>query len=1501
MPLPGGPADKLGNRYENWWTVLQLVQILWGKFEGIRIEDPTVDKAEFVLEAGDRREWHQTKRSHDTGKWSLADLAREGVLQAVQELLAGNGDRFVFVSSSDARELAELSERARSAATPDEFRDSFLLAEEQAKRFHKLCNHWGGCDLTTAYNLLRRIEVQTADERTIDELVHSGVAALFLSKPAAVIAELRTIIQDSVHQTITRDMLVARLAERGFVLRRVNLESAAAIVSDTTQKYLQTVRFKLIQHKLLAREETNTLFKAVLESGGGHVALTGGAGYGKTACVLEFIEHLQQRGVFVLAFRLDRIAPVSTARDLGKALGLEESPVLVLEAAAGGREAVLLVDQLDAISAVSGRSTEFLDAVEELLIEARGIRNSSKLHVVVVCREFDWENDHRLKRLLGSQYTHVQIGKFSVDQLKNVLSDAGFDWSGFNARQLQLLTLPQNLALFVENGDPAKPPSFNTATELFSHYWNAKRKAVLRTSGNSPDQWMNTIVILTDEMTRTQQLSVPKERLDSVSPGYLNAMASEGVLTFDGKRYGFGHESFFDYCFARTFLNKAESLVTYLTGAEQHLFRRTQVRQVLIYLRDADGSRYIQELQQILTDSQIRYHLKDLALTVLASVPDPTSGEWGILWPLLQPTLNSIQNGTPNLDKLSQLSWRHFFSSAPWFDFVDRRNLIAEWLASNNENLVNTGISCLRVQQRHSPDRVADLLTAYADLGGAWPSRLRYIISWAEQGASRKFLDLTLRLIDNGTLDHAKGPIAVNATFWDMFYELANSRPEWTSEVIAHWLQRKLDLWLVAEQPRPRDIIGNDSFAGEPFQRSAKNAPAAFVEHVLPVVLRISDSAADTDDKEPPRLDAVWVIPIKGGHSLANVCLAALDDALAVLANGGADNLRATIEQLRGRQTYTANHLLLSLYTAGATQYADEAVDLLCAETWRFKCGFTDSAYWTATELIRAAVPLCSSDRRSWLESIILAYVSPYERTASGLKHRGYTSFSLLSAFPDYLLSAEAKRRRAELSRKFQRSDQTPRGIVAGWVGPPIEEKAASKMTDEQWLGAIAKYGKKGMRLSGDEFKGGALELARSLQTFVQNEPERFAQLSLRFPTGTNPVYFEHVLMGLKNAKIPNDLKLEVCRKTYGHDRDSCGRIIADVLGTFEEPLPDDAVQMLAWLATKHPDPKEELWKKSVGKEKYYGGEVYTNGINTTRGVAAEAIRDLIWRNPEYIERFRETLHQMIRDPSPCVRSCVAGTLRAIANHDTRLAFSLFENMDLTEESLLLTPHLDIFIRANLREHFDALRPVIERMVRSGDAKTVQAGARLASIAFLHHQGAADLETEAFNGNQHQRLGVAQVAVANVTNVDLRTWCKSRLTSFFDDQDADVRKTAASCLRNLSDALLSDYEDLILALSESPAYADDSFSILHSLEDSAQRLPGITSVVCEKFLDRFAPEASDIRTSRMGDGYLVAKLVFRTYQQHQNDEWTGRTLDLIDRLCVESIGETQKQLDTFER
>ena len=111
-------------------------------------------------------------------------------------------------------------------------------------------------------------------------------------------------------------------------------------------------------------------------------------------------------------------------------------------------------------------------------------------------------------------------------------------------------------------------------------------------------------------------------------------------------------------------------------------------------------------------------------------------------------------------------------------------------------------------------------------------------------------------------------------------------------------------------------------------------------------------------------------------------------------------------------------------------------------------------------------------------------------------------------------------------------------------VGSPIEKSAAEKMTDEQWLRAIKKYDSEERLNWENPEKGGAPELARMLQDYVKEEPERFARLSLRFPSDTNPVYMEHSLMGLKETRGFTELKLKVCRKAYSESREYCGQAI---------------------------------------------------------------------------------------------------------------------------------------------------------------------------------------------------------------------------------------------------------------------------------------------------------------------------------------------------------------------
>lgn len=1511
--LPGGQTDKLGNRYEVWWTVVQLIRIIAGQALSIRIEDPGFDKTEFSLTKQGGEELHQTKRAHHDGKWSLAELGspKNKLLQAIHAQLVETQREFHFISGSDAPELRELADRARDAKSYEEFASRFLPAKVQRNAFKQLLRCWNEPDEAQAYAVLQRVYVRTSDEYALRQLAFSQLSALFLSPPAGLIAELRAIATDRVCEAISREQLIVHLASKGFKMRKITDPGSAREALDSiTAGYVDGVRQRLIGRNLVPRNMATELVERIMANpNGSDTALTGRAGVGKSGCVMQLVELLRDNKVPVLAIRLDRLKPVDSAFALGRQLELEESPALVLAAAAGGKTSVLIIDQLDAVSTVSGRSAHFMDAIDSLVDEVHGLRMRSPIHLVLVCRLFDWENDHRLRKLVSEREPRLDLGDFTQPEVTAVLETATFDPKRLTTKQLDLLCLPQNLALFVESPAAWSNLShFGSTKDLFDAYWSSKRDAVNRRVFPEPDAWAHVIDVLAEQMTVAQQLSVPREILDSIAPNYLSQMVSKGVLSFDGRRYGFGHESFFDYCYARRFVTKGLTLVEMLVSSEQHLFRRAQVRQVLAYLRDGDPDRYCQEFKTLLQADRVRPHVKDLALSLLASISEVRPEEWAILEPWIQGHLKCIAEGESNTDRMGALVWQYFSSSQSWFLAANRLGLIAAWLQAPEEAVKNLAIHYLRFHQQQNGDLVADLLKPYADSTGEWPKRLQFCMEWARHENSRKFFELFLHLIDNGVLDEARDHFASNGTFWSMLHGLGENKLEWIPEVLSHWLRRRK---ILIENTRGsdgeipwNDLFGHDDFGLEHIHNCARIYPDAFVGEFLPVALEISDASASVKSRLP-RYGLVWHNIFPSQYlSIDQVCQVALREALEKIAlRGKAKQTDDIIKDLLTRTTGFSNALLLCVFKAGAQHYVTEAIATISNETWRLSCGYSDSSYWIACEMISAIAAHCSSQQIERLESIILQYTPGWEKSAKGRRWGGDASYALLSAIPSELRSLKAKRHFAELERKFGSVDRQPKGCTFGFVGSPIEKTATEVMTDDQWLLAIEKYAtEKRSNRSRDFLKGGALQLAQTLQEHTQSEPVRFGRLALRFSQSANPCYIESILEGLTTSLCPVDLKLEVCRKAFLDAPGSCAKAIVDLLGSIEDPLPDEFIRTLDWIATEHPDPTEESWMIDAGGgTPYYGGDILTAGINTARGRAAMAIAKLIWHRQEYIDRFTGIVSRLIKDSSMCVRACSANILLAVATRDETRAIRWFVELTSENPQLLATPFAEEFIFHGLREHFLSLAPMVAALVRSDFDKACEAGGRLASLAVLWGNKAHDLVQEALAGPVSGRLGVAKVAATNFTHSECRWWCEPLLKTFFNDHDPKVRSAAAHCFSQLKELPLSDFEDLIQIFCVSRAYKEDSFWILHLLKDSHHKLPEIAWHVCQKFLERFSDEAKDISTSRAGDSMAVSAIVFRIYQQCMGSDWGAKCLDLIDVMILEGVYEARKGLSEFER
>lgn len=1497
--LPGGPADKFGNIYETLWGVVGMVSVLGGQAETIRIEKPGTDGAEFYLQKGGVQEHWQAKRQVLNQKtWSLQLLKSEGVLTFFRERVDA-GEKCVFASITDAPELRGLAENAGAAQDWDEFQSKFLTADRWKDQFKELQQHLGYRARADVFAFLRNIRVEGARESTIEALLLPVFKASFTGAAQTALAILRDLYTASVHKTLTAEDILKHLASHGIKPRTLPINAELCdFAQGVTAAYIAGQQAKLIRGESISRQTCADIVQRVRDSEQSlDILITAPAGGGKSAGLLQVITGLVAAGIPVLAFRLDRIEPVASTEALGQKLNLPESPPIVLSQCYPNQAVALVIDQLDVVSATSGRHPDFFEVVAAMADEVRGLRGSRQVHLILACRQFDFENDSRIRSLLPPKESPVVIGLLSEPEVKSVIVAEGGDASRLSLKQIELLRLPQNLALFIESGlAREKDPAFVTHKELLDAYWDRKRRAVSERCPEESDQWMQVVAKLTDEMSNRQELSVPKSRLDEFPPAFLTAMVSEGVLTLEGQRYGFGHESLFDYCFARGIAAGDIEFVAFLEGDQQELFRRGQLRQVLVYLRDDDFPRYLRNIERALASDKIRPHLKLLVLELIAAFQDPHEEELRLLMPLLESELACRRKGTPNSNKTASLAWGAFFSSVSLFKLADRLGHVGRWLHSGDAALENQMTFYLRCQMRDNGDRVAELLEPFVGRGGPWNDRLRFIIQWADFGKSRPFFDLFLRLLDDGTLDTARGPIAVNSTFWSMLHGLAEKRPSWCAEVAAHWLSRKVAIAHSAGEGSTPTL--DDQFGVEDLLQSARGAPIEFLEHVLPAILRASESFI-YEDSGGFRLDRIWPIrfPGDGYIGMSEAFPRGCEIALESLGSTDSEKLRPFIALLRESRLSIANQLLQSAYISAPEVYADEAIALLADEPERLHCGVSGSPFWIARTLIEKCSPHCSEASFRRLEATLLEYKTSYERSKDGFRHQGYSAYTLASALDAKRCGENTKRRLAEWQRKFGTPENEPRGIRTYSVVSPIPTEAAEHMSDKQWLEAIAKYETDRAEYNWEHpEKGGAYQLAGMLREFTKREPERFAKLALQFPEATNPSYFMDVLYGLKEVAVDSSLKVEVSRRVFGLDDTACFMAALDLLGSVEGMfLPGDAVEFIKRMATQHPHPEP------VEDER---NDLLQHGINTVRGHAVQAIRDLVFTDKAYLDIFRGAIEHCVQDPSLAVRACAASTILAVATHDLQWAVNLFKQLLNADDKLLTSHYVEDFLARGLQTHIEDFRPIIERMLRSGIENVRQAGGRLACLARLYHPDLNDLSETAMTSDPASRLGAAEVASRNLTNPDCRAWCDAALRRFFNDEDENVRQHAAGCFWHLwqqPELPLDDYNGLIRSFLDSKAFTEEPTYLLHALDDTRQRVPETILDVCDTFVAKCAEKAKDISTSMAGDETTVGKLVFRAYAQLEAQPLRKRALGLIDLMCTEGLQSAGKHLTEFER
>ena len=1501
--FPGGIANKLGNKYEQKWAVRALFEVLLGDAKSMRYEGISKEfhGFEFVLYQEGHSEWHQTKINAPSGNWTLNALCKQGVLDAFKQRLSTDAVvKCVFVSQDSARQMRELCKEARMANDVGEFLDK--ASQEKRDEFDELTGKIWNIEQEISFDWLRRCKFRTEPEQSIDDVIAIQGRHL-LRGDADFFATLSNYLTDNLNKPITTEQARNWIREHSpFTFRPAALDPTLHEKIDTAnQRYLESYTPFGLAGQPIARAETGRIIDRLQDANGPSlVFLTGEAGIGKSGVVREIMAWLTDRAIPHLAFRIDHYLSCRTGEEIGHALlGRDQSPDIVIAGLASDSPPILIVDQIDAISEISGRT----DVVKEALFELiRETQQRGDVRCLLVCRDFDLENDPQYRDLeQRDKAERVPLPLLSWENdVVPLLKSVGVPVDSVPDGQRELLILPLNLSIFLEIDNPSF--NFSSDTALMKRFIEKKTRD-LRRYRNVGWDVRGPLSAMSDWMSDKQDLSCPDCVLDEFD-GARDSLFSEGLIVVDGDRLAFFHESFFDFMFARSFARSDRDITDLLTSTEQHLFRRTQVRHILTLMRSADRPRYLENLETVLNHPDIRMYVKRAVAQWLAKIGDATQAELDII---LQ--LNDDGEDFPVLLQ------KTLFVSENWFDLLDGNGRLSDMLGTALALRQNTLLGWLNHTADKRPAPVSALLRHW---WGNDPVRGERLVGWfsfVRRGPSSQPLEaLLLEVIGSGPSNLFSPYPGGGQMLLDNWCE---AKPEASAKILRaffdQWFQQHPGEHLFISNARERIETHN-------LATVAEKAPDAFLDGMIPALLKSIQVAIGKPD-----FNNLTIRYKTNNPNGLDVLFSLYHWALCALAKSAPHKAEQYLDQLDPTRHEALLHLHLETIGSNpaALGYRFEA---LLNEPCLFSAGWWGAKWRSFAEAARAVIETgCLSVET--IEERVFRHRPEYEQAkqtlreirkdgevepiftkksvAHSLEDSGYKEWCILKTIGSDLLSSPGKKRLAELERKFSSKNvSTPYVFEVHCIESPIPPDEACRMTDPQWLSAMEKHSTEHRKWSSDDkiSVGGAQQLAQELKGGAKSDPDRFARLFLCLPEDAHPAYYEQLLGGLAEAEeIDEDAVIAMLSKAHAYPNRPFGREIARVIERHPALAARDnsTFQILLWYA-EHGDPPEiTMNTREENQEDLTSIYNLFAGINSSRGAAWEALGRVVWHDSNRAEdSWAFVERRVVEETSLPVLTTMFYVLTPLFNLDQarfgvclrRLVEPIAGQRDdvaalmplATDPAVRLFPYIE-------RDLPDIALELMERMIGSPDRKLNLVGSRWALAERLRRGNSKDRFPDVHRQSPAHTQIWASYLCEFIANTQFRDMAIKELKKLFSHETPEVRKAAAEVFRYVPKDEFPHFMDLARAFVESPALKDDASWIIKALKQASCDVTEIVLEVGQKLTQNWRRQESLASHQAMNMRQLQ-EVLKREYVNSENRPGVrAKFLDLFDAIAEQDL------------
>ena len=1222
------------------------------------------------------------------------------------------------------------------------------------------------------------------------------------------------------------------------------------------------------------------------------------AGMGKTVVMREILENIENRKIDVFAIKADQqLSNISTLNDIQGKLNLSQSAERIISRLAQLNRVVVLIDQIDALSLSLAHDQQSLDILLDFIARIRKISN---VRILLSCRIFDRNTDPRLKTI-EIEHTFA-LSRLSDDQVRNVLAQLRVNYDGLTLATQNILGIPLHLDLFARalstNDIEFKYlRDISSLQELYSLIW---QHVVIRQDANNPSVSDRIEVInrLTEFMNTHQRTTAPQSVFYTRETKHLeravNFLASIGILIQGKTEWSFLHQTFFDYSYARQFVEGGNNIVTTILNSQQGIFERPKLIQVIAYLRNVDHARYIHDLNQLLKAPNLHFHLYDLLLRWFGALPNPTNDEWFF-----------AQGMMADDERFSQLI-SVMYGNLGWFQRL--KLLIPSLLAGSNTRgfvTINYLGSLIDIAQ----DDVIAILEKFYDQNDEWKERIGSILAYIRNWQTQSAVNLYERSIYETKTMQRGAFLAMEG--------VCQKSPVTGCKIIRFLFDQALDSSVVSiDKEKDQKLSVSSLFLDNSLKNlegyiekaiavvSAK-APKEYVELMLPFIERVVNFRKPYSDIPYFTADALSYNWYQDTFRIQQAFIQGFISALLQIAENQPEMFEAIEQRLICLDSETPQQLLTYIYRRLPETYATAAFNFLIGDWRRFHIG--EHEQYDSRQVIHAIFPYLSPNQQLQLEARILVYRLPPIKGfgVDALRWSGIEQYTLLDSIPTRHLSTQGQKRLIEWQHKFPQKPFSDKPLImqGGGVPSPISPEAALKMSDRSWLRAMGKYHHNTER---GPFGGGSRELSGVLAGKIKDDPQRFRLLYEKISQDIDDVYVLAFADGFADSNSPAEWIFDVFRRYSIRDSKEIRRGLSYTIQRLaNKNVPGDIIaKLFEWVHL--PESESESWWEK-GKN---NGSIYQSYFNSERGAAFAALMRIF--DAESPEQAHEQKWDLIEfassDGSTAIRLGAIEELSYVLHYDRDRAWFLFEKLMAGKDVLLDTSQVREFIHWGMYKNFLRAKPFIEKMIENLKPETQEMGAELACIAAISDvaiesdaalQFAQELAGKTLGGSPFLRRGAATVYVFNATHGSepaIRLRCAEKLINLISEDDEEICRKIDNIFFHLQDGLFFELKNLVdeLALSKKHpmSYALADFLWNHGMLDPAWTLDIIKKMIGKSTQPQeWAAGAEE-----------MMRFVLRVYtSQVSENTLREEAINIFDLLMKKYAGTANKILSEWDR